>query len=573
MIWKQRPGSDANPPTPMPSLVWRWLASRGLTTAQEIEEYLKPTLSRMAHPSKLKDMDKAVERLKTAFESQQKICIYGDYDLDGSSGIALLVAGLRGLGFKHVSFYQPSRFLEGYGINSDALDIIAQRGDQVVISVDCGITAIEEALHARSLGLDLIITDHHLGRQNEHGAEMIPEALAVVNPNQAACTSGLTYISGVGVGFYLLMGLKGVLPKTDFELKSLLDLFCIGTITDMVPLKNENRILVKHGLKILSKTDRPGLQALIKLLNLWGRDLESVDVAFSIAPKLNALSRLELGIRPLDVFMCEDQTEAQVLAEKVLVMNEKRKSLQAELEEKILAQLEEEKDKPVVVLSAQGHAGVVGLVATKVNQLSGKPAFIVALHGDEAVGSARGREEDALPTALAKADKVLDRFGGHAQAAGFSLQPENFASFKKILEEHYLNKQALRERGLEQGAGAFEKTFDADATLGDFSENFMAWLKQAGPFGSDNPAPLFKLSVDRVNKVRWLKGSHLKLTLGEGPSAVDALAFYAKSLPSHQVEVGEKIDLLVEPSWNYFRGERRLQLMIRDIKKFPELSP
>ncbi len=539
----------------MPPLIWRWLISRGLNEEDKIEKFLAPSLNSLTHPFKLSGMEQAVERLILAHVNQEKICVYGDYDLDGSSGIALLVDGLKRLGFNNVSFYQPSRFLEGYGIHAEALEVIAQRGDKIVISVDCGITAIEEAKKAKTLGLDLIVTDHHLARQ-ENGEELIPEALAVINPNQRGCLSGLGHLSGVGVGFFLLLGIKSVLRDVKCDLKPCLDLFCIGTITDMVPLRAENRILVKHGLRILSQTKRPGLKALLTRVNLWGRDLDSTDIGFTLAPKLNALSRLELGIRPLDVMMCDDPKAGEILAEQVIALNDKRKDLQKELEGKILAQLDTEKNKPVIVLQAHGHAGVVGLVATKVSQLTGKAAFIVALSEDQGIGSARGKEEDNLPQALASAASHLERFGGHAQAAGFSLRAESFDAFKLAISDHYKENYFQQE--------AFEKVYDTEAKLTEFSEAFMSWLKSAGPFGTENPNPLFRITNPIVSEVKWLKNQHLKLVLSENGLNYEALAFFAQG--QYQVKKGENIELLAEPSWNYFRGRRKLQFLIRDLK-------
>jgi single-stranded-DNA-specific exonuclease len=542
-------------PLRMPPLMWKWLAARGFVSLEQINEFLTPSLSKIEHPFTMSHLEQAAVRLAQAHAGQEPICVYGDYDLDGSTGISLLVAGLKGLGFKNVSHYQPSRFLEGYGIHREALDVIAKRGDKIVISVDCGITALDEAKYARKLGLDLIITDHHLPRQND-GVVQLPECLAVVNPNRGNCTSFLSHLSGVGVGFYLLLGVKSQLKDTNFDLKSLLDLFAIGTISDMVPLKKENRVLVKHGLKLLSRTQRPGLQALIQRLNLTGRDLDSTDVAFSIAPKLNALSRLELEVRPLDVLMCENLKDAQVLAERVMDLNSRRKLLQTELEEKISKQLPQVLDKPVIVLAAPGHAGVVSLVATKIAQLTGKPAFIVAWHEGEGIGSARGQETDCLPEGLAKAASILERYGGHAQAAGFSLKSDRFEALKAALEAHYSQKT--------QNAVVIEQIYDVEAKLSEINENFMNWLKHAGPFGIDNPPPLLKINETHVTGVRWMKDQHLKLVLSDGSGRAEAMAFFAKG--KYHVETGEKVELLVEPSWNFWQGQKRLQLLIRGLK-------
>jgi single-stranded-DNA-specific exonuclease len=265
---------------------------------------------------------------------------------------------------------------------------------------------------------------------------------------------------------------------------------------------------------------------------------------------------LELNVRPLDVMMCDDPQKAEILAEEVMILNDKRKFFQAELEEKILGQLKSEENSSAVVLQAQGHAGVVGLIATKVTQLTGKPAFIVAIHEGEGVGSARGAEENNLPLGLATASAFLDRFGGHAQAAGFSLDPKNFENFKLQILSYYKN---LKVDEIQK-----ERTFDVEAKVSEFNENFMTWLKQAGPFGAENPTPLFKVVGVVAKDVKWLKEQHLKLILTEGAQEMEAIAFFAKGL--FEVEKGMKVELLAEPSWNYFRGQRRIQLLIRDLK-------
>lgn len=540
-----------NPPIPMPPLIWQLLQKRGLTTKEEIEKFLSPSLKDLTDPLQLHDMDKAVARLKTAWEKQEKISIYGDYDLDGSSGIALLVRGLEGLGFDHVSLYQPSRFLEGYGINKEALKIIKERGDEIVISVDCGITAVEEAEEATRLGLDLIITDHHLPKAK------LPVCVAVINPNKGLCESSLGHLSGVGVAFYLIMALKREL-KIEFDLKSLLDFFSIGTITDMVPLIKENRILLKHGLKVLSQTQRPGLRALIQALGLENREFDSSDVSFGIGPKLNALSRLEKGLRPLDILMCENEKAAPVLAQEVLRLNEERKKIQEDLTSKIIEQLtKEELENPAIVLAATGHAGVVGLSATKVSQLTGKPTFIVAYFDGEGVGSARGQAGDILPDALAVGKDFLDRFGGHAQAAGFSLKPENFNDLKAAILNYYKNQKT---KIIEKVSIDF-----VEADISEINENVMNWIAQMGPFGQTNPQPVIKITSP-VNRVSWMKNLHLKLHY----TGADAVGFFAKdkkpwvkAVESIQGDSG--VTVLAEPTWNYFRGRKTLQFLIREI--------
>ncbi|MBK9294464.1 MAG: single-stranded-DNA-specific exonuclease RecJ [Oligoflexia bacterium] len=539
----------------------KFLIAREIKTPEQIKNYLNPSLKDLTDPLKLDGMQAAVTRLKQAWLNQEKVCVYGDYDLDGSSAIALLVEGLKLLSFENVSFYQPSRFEEGYGIHKEALKIIKDQGAKLVISVDCGITAVDEANHAKELNLDLIITDHHLPGKN------LPQAVAVINPNKGTCGSDLGHLSGVGVAFYLLMAVKRELGVS-VDLKNLLDFFTIGTITDMVPLIKENRILLKHGLKILSQTSKAGLRALLNYLGLEGKDLDTQDVGFTIGPKLNALSRLEKSIRPLDILLCDDKNQAQTLCLEVIKLNNERKSLQEELYQKILDQLTDaEYLKPAIVLGAIGHAGVVGLVATKVAQLTQKPTFIVAWHSpEEGIGSARGVAHDLLPEALNYSSEHLLRHGGHSQAAGFSLLPEQFDKFKEMVLEHYEDKNKNNKMAQE----IIE--YDFDAKVSDFNQTSITWLTQLGPFGMNNPQPLFKLSEFEITKIDWLKQMHLKVYLTDGKSRLEALMFFAKDRFKDKAVLGlgpgsySNLELLVEPGFNYFNGQKRLQLLIRDIQ-------
>jgi single-stranded-DNA-specific exonuclease len=360
----------------------------------------------------------------------------------------------------------------------------------------------------------------------------------------------------VGVGFYLILALKNKMHRPEFDPRTLLDLFTIGTISDMVPLKAENRSLVKHGLIRLEETKRPGLQALIKRLELENRYLDSNDIGFSIAPKLNALSRLEMGLKPLDIFLCEDYKKAEILAEQVVHLNVQRKHLQATLEEKILKQVEAEKLQHAAVFAAPGHAGVVGLVATKVAQLTGLPTFIVAWHDEHGAGSARGQEWHILPKALSSAAEYLERYGGHAQAAGFSLKPQHFDKFKEAILNYYAENTMPVHESVQY--------YDVNAELREFNENFMGWLKHLGPFGIENPTPLFRIPGAFVTSAKWLKDQHLKVVLNDRTARYEGIAFFAKGVMD--VQVGEKVDAIVEPSWNYWQGDRRLQLLIRAIK-------
>lgn len=541
-------------------------------TEEDVQSFFTPSLKSLTDPLKLDGMDMAVKRLIQAKERSENICVYGDYDLDGNSGIALLVTALKDFGFK-VNFYQPSRFLEGYGINSKALKKIKDRGDQLVVSVDCGITAVNEADYAREIELELIITDHHLPQAK------LPECVAVINPNKGTCTSGLGHLCGVGVAFYLVMALRRALG-IEYDTKSLLDFYSIGTVTDLVPLIKENRVLLKHGLKVLAETKRPGLQALIQALKLNGREITAQDIAFAIGPKLNALGRLERGLRPIDLLLCDSYEKASAMVAEILILNEERKKLQSELQEKIEEAWEQEiSGIPAAVLAAPGHPGVVGLAATKLSEWTSLPAFVVAYGEREGAGSARGREEDNLPAALEYAQSrhpnLLARFGGHAQAAGFSLsgntleQMEKFKILKKSLLEYYSEKK--NDEVAHEGKSV---PFDLEINPSELDRNFVEWFDRFEPFGSGNPAPVFLMKGPKVLGQKWLKDCHLKINIQAKLGPIEALSFNARTRFEIFKEQGVRsevnyssVNFWVEPSWNFWQGEKRLQLMINHIEE------
>ena len=367
-------------PVSMPGLMWKILQARGLTSKEEVNSHLAPTLQNLTNPYELDGMDPAVERLVEAFRNKEKIVLYGDFDLDGTSGVALLLKGMSLLGFENLETYQPKRLTEGYGLHTHAIEQFHSEGISLVVTIDVGITANEAVSRANELGVDVIITDHHLP------AEALPEAVAIVNPNKGHCPSQLGHLCGTGVAFYLVLALRMKfreleLMDLDFDPKSLLDCFVIGTLTDLVPLIGENRILVKHGLKELAQTQRPGLRVLMEELGLAGRELTSQEVAIRFAPKLNALSRMETGIFPLDIYLEESTDEAIRLVSEVMANNEMRLRLQAEAEEDAAAQAKELGQQGYVwVWSDKYHKGVVGLVATKLSQNLGVPAFVGSLN-------------------------------------------------------------------------------------------------------------------------------------------------------------------------------------------------
>lgn len=572
IIWKPRNPSPKPSPSGLPRLIWEVLSARGFEDEDAIQKWLSPSLKILRDPFCLTDMDKAVARLVKARENQEPIVIYADYDLDGTSGLALLLKAFEWLGFEDVIDYQPKRLTEGYGLHNAAIQKLYDGGRRLLVSVDLGITAIEQVELANQIGLDCIITDHHLPK------EKLPPALAVVNPNRGNCSSGLGHLCGTGVAFYLALALRRALLEDGtieegFDPKQLLDCFVIGTLTDMVPLFDENRVLVKHGLLQLAQTKRPGLRVLMQALGLWGNPLTSQDVAIRFAPKLNALSRMEMGIQPIDLYLVETEKEAQALVDRVLSNNQDRQASQKSAETEALEYCRQNPPgSSIFVYSKNFHRGVVGLVATKLCQEFGVPTFVGALSEEEGmiVGSARipdGRSLNALD-AMAEASDVLEQFGGHAVAAGFELKVENADVFRQRLESFFASRLIQVE----------PRTwlYDAEATLADLNPSFMGWYEHLSPFGAQFSAPVFCVKDVRIQQSRALKGGHLRLTLAESSGGASAnttrLALWfspPKANPLvEEINAGRptRVDVLVEPQWNYFNGQKTLQLLVQDIR-------
>lgn len=567
-------GTPLNSEYQIPALILQTLSGRGIHSIDECERLVAPKLNSLSDPLSLLNMSRAVERLVIALQKQESICIYGDFDLDGTSGVALLKSGLSSLGFEKISFYQPKRLSEGYGLHAKAVEKIASESS-LIVTVDVGITALEAAKKASELEVDLIITDHHLP------GEELPKAHAVVNPNQNDCNSGLGHLSGVGVGFFLLLALRRRLRElklgNEFDPKELLDCFVIGTLTDLVPLEKENRVLVKHGLVQLEKTKRPGLKRLLKELGMHGRPLNSQDVAIRFAPKINALSRMEKEVRAIDLFLVEEDDKAKELVKEVMACNQERISLQASAEEKALQQFKSQTgDSSSVIWTADEsfHRGVIGLVATKLAKSCVLPAFIGSIgeNGEEIVGSARlpDHSSESLLEALEHCQKYLVKFGGHRAAAGFELKVKDQENFKHALSEFWDTK--LEGEVLKKSSeGSPISFYDGKGRLSDISDYFMKWYEGIGPFGTGFEVPVYLFSRAEILSVRKLKGGHLKLKIKQyGVSGTREALWFSPSGEnplSSEARLQENIvDIFAEPQWNYFAGRKTIQLLVRDIR-------
>ncbi len=564
-LWRSR-DQDVKPTEgPFPSVIGQILAARGFTETTQVDRLLFPKLTELKDPLCLKGMEKAVHRLGDAALKNEKICIYADFDLDGTSGLALLKTGMLALGFKDVVHYQPKRLSQGYGFHAEVVEELHAQGVTLIVTVDVGITANPAVEKAQALGIDVILTDHHLP------GEVLPSAYVVVNPNQGTCPSGLGYLCGAGVAFYLLRALKRYffdhpdLPKNDFDLKEVLDFFTIATLTDMVPLVDDNRVLVKHGLAKLAETKRPGLRALLKELELEFRSLTSQDVAIRFAPKLNALSRMESGILPIDLFLVADKTRATEMVKQVIKNNSTRVQLQSDAEGEALEILKNWPYKDFVfVCSEKFHRGVVGLIATKLTQVFNRPAFVGSIGEDGViVGSARvpQGQEVCLVQAMTSAERSLSRFGGHSAAAGFEVHGDSLGDLVADLNQYFND---LREK-----PKPLEIFYDVEARLKDVGASLMKWYDFVGPFGAGFNIPLIHFKKVLLQSKRSLRGGHwrLKLVDPEEKGSHEALLF---SPSPRQLEVleqeGDRLDILGELQWNYFAGQKNVQILVRDLK-------
>lgn len=550
---------------PFPDLIARILSTRGLGQ-KDLEGLLNPKLSDLKDPLTLKGMKLAVARLVQAYHKNEKVCIYADFDLDGTSGLAILKYGLEKIGFKNISYYQPKRLSEGYGFHAEAVEELKKLDISLIVTVDVGITSFKAFEKALDLGVDVILTDHHLP------ADELPKALTIVNPNQKECTSGLGYLCGAGVAFYLLRAVKRAfydesnLPKNEWDLKEVLEFFCIGTLTDMVPLIEDNRVLVKYGLKALAHTNKAGLKSLLEALKLDGRELTSQDVAIRFAPKLNALSRMESDILPAQIYLENDYAKSEKMVSQILENNETRQSLQTKAEAMAFGILTNWNEPEFVFVSSTSfHRGIIGLIATKLAQHYNRPAFVGSENSDGLiVGSSRtpNGSEISLVSALRSGEKILNRYGGHAAAAGFELHARNQEAFVDLLKNYFSD--------LKPDQQSIEIDFDTTADLSEVNQSVMSWHDFIGPFGVGFSVPVIKFNHVCLMSKKELKGGHFKLNFSDNSKnhKIDGLMFSPSNRLKNLLDVGKNYQILTELQWNYFNGKKTIQLLVRDLKQY-----
>ena len=526
---------------------------RGLDDAAHLREFLGEG-EPLSDPFLLKDMDKAAARITRAVDNMEKIAVYGDYDADGVTSTAMLYSYLETRG-ADVIFYIPQREGEGYGMNMGAVEYLKEQGVSLIVTVDNGISSVQEVARANELGIDVVVTDHHRPQ------EILPDAVAVVDAYRPDDTSPYKHFSGVGIAFKLLMALEDGAGDVEDLLEAYSDLAAIGTIGDIVPLTGENRTLIRAGLERLSQSDRPGVQALLENAGLAGKALTSTNVAFTLVPRINATGRMGAPERAVRLLISGYEEEAEVLSEEICADNEERRRVEAEIAEAAFADIEAKgymKDRVVVVDGENWHHGVIGIVASRVTERCGKPCMIISRGETEAKGSGRSIEGFSLFEAICACGDLLIKFGGHPMAAGITLKPENIEAFRKRINryaaEHFPQMPTQTV------------TLDCKLNPAALSVSMAQSLTQLEPFGNGNPQPVFGLfNMELSNVTPVGGGGHLRLTLEKNGAVITAMRFNTKpeELPYH---IGDKIDLAVQLEAREFRGQPSLTVIVRDMK-------
>ncbi len=520
---------------------------------EKIDEYLNGTLDNLMDPYGIKDMDKLVERVDLALKNKEKICIYGDYDVDGITSITILYKFLDSLG-ADVIYYLPDRLLEGYGINKNALKDIKSRGVSLIITVDCGITAVEEVEFAKEIGLDVVITDHH------ECAEKLPEAIAIVNPKRKDDTYGCKVLAGVGVAFKCIsaLAIKYGLDKNEYL--KYLDIVSIGTISDIVPIIGENRIISKYGLKMIENTNNIGLKALLNLIA--PKEIDSMTVSFSMAPRINACGRMGNASAAVKLLLEKDEHIAEKIALELDELNTERKNVETMIFEDALEQIQErglEKKNSLVLYNESWHNGVIGIVASRLVNLYYKPVILLTKEHNEIRGSGRCPAGFSLYDALTECKDKVIQFGGHELAAGLSLSEDMIEEFTNAFEE-----VATRRKD-----GISEQIIDVDTQIEkkDLNAQIIKDIRRIKPYGQSNPQPIFLYKGLKVNAIRTIKDDkHLKLILKDDKALIDAIGF-SMGERRDEIRIGDKIDVVGNVELNSYNTPKTIQILLQDFKK------
>ena len=519
---------------------------------ENIDKFLNPTRHDFHDPFLMPDMEKAIQRIIKAIEDKQKIMIFGDYDADGITSITVMKKFLNERGLE-VGTYIPNRLNEGYGLNKKAIKQIFEQGYTLMITVDCGISGIEEIEYANSLGIETIITDHH------EPAEVLPNAYAIIDAKRKDNIYPFNQLAGVGVVFKVIQALSIRLGLEEKEYLKYLDIVCVGTISDIVPLVDENRVIAKLGLKLIEVTRNIGLRTLIQSIGF--KEINSETISFGVAPRINACGRMGHEQEALNLFLCNDINQAKEIATRLNAFNQERQAKEKAICEQVVEQIEAgEKDKECIILGHEDwHHGIIGIVSSKVTEMYFKPSILICFDGQDGKGSGRSIPGFDLHEALMKCSDTVEKFGGHSMAIGITVKKEKFDMFKQEFEEYAKSCNISEIVPIVQ--------IDEEISLRDICIDDVRSIKLLEPFGEANKMPIFLFKNLKINAIRTLsEGKHLKLNLKTDNYMIDAIGFNMGELAS-QYLLDDKVDVVGSLGINNFNGNESIQITLRDIRK------
>lgn len=536
------------------------LVNRGITNPDDAKRFLFPSLEQLHNPFLMKDMEKAVERLTAAIYGKEKIVVYGDYDADGITSTAILVNFLREI-HDDVTYYIPGRIEEGYGISREAIDRFKENGTDLVITVDCGISDREEIAYAVSSGIDVIVTDHH------EVPEILPECSAVINPHRSDCSFPFKFLAGVGIAFNLLIALRGRLRNAGFwkdgkfpNLRDYLDLVAIGTIADIVPLLDENRVISKIGLSVANTTGRAGLKALMAISDMGKESLSSESAAFRLIPRINAAGRIGSPEDAVELLLTADEEKAAMLARRLDAYNRERQELERTILDEIVDTIDTTVDihskNSLVFASCEWHPGVIGIVASRLVDKYYKPVVLISIKDGIGKGSGRSIREFNLYDGLDRdCSSLLLSYGGHRYAAGISIREENIGIFSRKLSGAV--RKALGDKN-----PVPETVIDALCRFNEIDYNLISQIELLAPFGNMNPEPVLCAKNVTISSLMIVGNNHLKMRAEEDNTNYDTIWFnYGHLSP---ILAGATADIAFTPQINRWNGNSCIQLKMKD---------
>ncbi|MDP3915772.1 MAG: single-stranded-DNA-specific exonuclease RecJ [Bacteroidota bacterium] len=537
------------------------LAQRGVTSYAEAQTFFRPKLTDLHDPFLMKDMDKAVERLERAINNQEKVLIYGDYDVDGTTSVALMYTFLR-TRIQNLDYYIPDRYSEGYGISKTSILYAAEQKVTLVIVLDCGIKAVERIQMAKDLGIDFIICDHH------NPDDIIPNAVAVLDPKRPDCSYPYKELSGCGVGFKLLQAYSKMNDVPFSEIAELLDLLVVSIASDIVPVTGENRVMAYYGLKKLNSSPSIGLKTIMKYSGFNSEEISISDIVFKIGPRLNASGRIEHGKKSVAILTATNEKEAMLLGDEINSYNEIRKTLDRDITQEALAMIERNPDhdakNATVLYNRDWHKGVVGIVASRLTEHYYRPTVVLTESNGMATGSARSVRDFDLYEAIGLCSDLLESYGGHMYAAGLTMKIENIYEFSRRFED--IVTRLITDKQQTESIEA-----EAKILLSDITPKFYRLLKQFAPFGPHNMIPVFiteNVLDSGSSRPVGKNMEHLKLDLIEATSNSSQFSAIAFNQAQHfeAISQGLPFDICYSIAENEFRGKTSLQLYIRDIQ-------